>query len=138
SLEIDWAGIVLGVAGLGGVTYALVASGAQGATALTLGTGLGGALALVALVMVERRSPHPLVPPDLFASRQFTAANATTFAVYAALGGVLFLLATDVQVVAGYTPLRAGTAILPVPVVMFLLSARMGRLSSRIGPRLQM
>src|SRR5690606_14571180 len=51
-----------------------------------------GALLLAVFVLIEVRSDHPLVPPSLFASRVFTAANLVTLAVYAALGGVFFLL----------------------------------------------
>jgi hypothetical protein len=64
--------------------------------------------------------------------------NAATLALYAALGGALFLLPIELQVVNGYSPLDAGMALLPLTAIMLLLSARSGRLASRIGPRLQM
>jgi MFS family permease len=56
--------------------------------------------------------------------------------VYAALGGVLFLLAVFLQGSLGFTPLEAGAATLPVTALMLLLSARSGALAQRIGPRL--
>jgi hypothetical protein len=40
--------------------------------------------------------------------------------------------------VAGFSPVAAGAATLPITVIMLLLSARMGRLSARIGPRIPM
>jgi MFS family permease len=95
-------------------------------------------LALAAFVVVERRSSHPLIPPGLFASRQFTAANVVTFIIYAAFGSVFFLLVLDLQVVGGFSALAAGTSLLPVTVLMLVLSARSGALAQRIGPRLQM
>ena len=95
-------------------------------------------LALVAFVVVERRSDHPLVPPGLFASRQFTVTNVVTFAIYAAFGAVFFLLVLHLQVVAGFSPLAAGTALLPVTVLLLVLSSRSGALAARIGPRLPM
>ena len=52
-----------------------------------------GLAALAGFIEIERRSSHPLIPLDIFASRQFTAANLVTFALYAALGSVFFLLA---------------------------------------------
>ncbi len=103
-----------------------------------LAAGLGGVAALVAFVVVERRSPHPMLPLDLFRSRQFTAANLVTFVVYGALGGALFLLPIQLQRVLGYSPLASGVALIPVTVLMLLLSARAGRLAQRIGPRLPM
>ena len=137
--RLDLAGAALGAVGLGGVTYGLVAwpdadlDQPRVWGALTL-----GAAALAAFVADQRRSPHPMVPPSMFASRAFTAANVVTFAVYAALGGVFFLLVLNLRVVAGFSAVAAGTALLPVTVVMLLLSARAGALAQRIGPRLPM
>jgi hypothetical protein len=79
-----------------------------------------------------------MLPLEVFASRVFTAANLVTFAVYAALGGVFFLFVLELQVVVGFTPLAAGTALLPVTVLMLLLSPRAGALADRVGPRLPM
>jgi MFS family permease len=79
-----------------------------------------------------------LLPLALFRSRQFTAANLVTLVIYGALGGGLFLLPIELQQVAHYTPLQAGTALLPITFIMLILSARSGALASRIGPRLQM
>src|SRR5207248_11281845 len=86
----------------------------------------------------ERDASNPMLPLDVFRSRQFTAANLVTFVVYAALGGSLFLLPIQLQRVVGFSPLKAGTALIPITVVMLLLSARAGRLAQRIGPRLPM
>jgi MFS family permease len=97
-----------------------------------------GVLALVAFGINERRSRTPMVPPDIFANPQFTAANVETFIVYAALSGLFFFLVVDLQVVAGFSPLLAGAALLPATAVMLVLSSRMGALSDRIGPRLPM
>ncbi len=113
--------------------------------ALTLGSidglpvlvGAGGVL-LAVFVLIEMRSDHPLVPPALFASRVFTVANLVTLAVYAALGGVFFLLVLELQIVVGYTPLLAGLATLPVTLLMLALSAPSGRWAQRHGPRLPM
>lgn len=138
SPQLDIPGAVLGAAGLAGLTYALIAAGDAGWSPVTVASGVAGALSLVAFVVAERRSKHPLVPLDLFASTQFTAANVVTFAVYGAMGGLFFLLVLDLQVVAGFSPLVAGSALLPLTVLMLLLSARAGGLAQRIGPRLPM
>ena len=136
--RLDLSGAVLAALGLAGLTYASIDAGERGASAATLLPGALGLLALGAFVVVERRSTHPLIPPGLFAARQFTAANVVTFALYAALGAVFFLLVLDLQVVGGFSPLVAGSSLLPVTAVMLLLSARSGALAQRIGPRLQM
>jgi len=138
SPRVDVAGAVLGALGLAGVTYALVAAGERGASTGVLVSGLAGVAGLIGFGLVERRSAHPMLPLGIFASRQFSAANAVTFAVYAALGGVFFLLVVHLQVVAGYSPLAAGTSLLPVTVLMLVLSVRAGALAARTGPRLPM
>jgi hypothetical protein len=71
----------------------------------------------------------------LFRDRRFTGANAVTFLVYAALGVFFVLVVLHLQVVAGFTPLLAGTALLPVTVLMLLFSARVGAVAQRTGPR---
>ncbi len=138
SPHLDLLGALVGALGLAGVTYALVRSGEDGASAAVLTSGLGGVALLVAFVVVERRSRHPMLPVDIFAERQFSAANAVTFAVYAAIGSVLFLLVVHLQVVAGFPPLLAGLALLPITLLMLVLSSRSGALAARIGPRPQL
>ncbi|MDP9239435.1 MAG: MFS transporter, partial [Actinomycetota bacterium] len=79
-----------------------------------------------------------LLPLEVFRSRQFSGANLVTFIVYGALGGAIFLLPVVLQQVAGYSPIQAGTALLPVTALMLIFSSRSGALAARIGPRLQM
>jgi EmrB/QacA subfamily drug resistance transporter len=135
--HLDLRGAALVTVGLAALTYALTDPGG-GWTAGVVVLGVAGLAALVAFVLAERRSAHPMLPPRLFANPQFGAANAVTFVVYAALGGVFFLLVVDLQVVSGFSPLAAGAALLPVTGLMLVLSARAGALSARIGPRLPM
>lgn len=135
---LDVTGAALTAAGLAGVTYALTSLGGGDSGGAALVTGVGGIAALLAFVLVERRSPHPLVPLGLFAERRFSVANAVTLLVYAGLGVFFFLLVLHLQIVAGFSPLVSGTALLPVTVLMLLLSARAGALAERIGPRLPM
>jgi EmrB/QacA subfamily drug resistance transporter len=138
SSTFDLSGTVLGALGLAGLTYASIAVGERGVDPVVIAAAVLGVLALVGFVWVERTTDHPLVPTGLFGSRQFTVANLVTFLVYGALGTVLFLLVLQLQVVAGFSPLAAGTALLPLTLIMLALSARSGALADRIGPRLQM
>ncbi|TQK52868.1 EmrB/QacA subfamily drug resistance transporter [Streptomyces sp. SLBN-118] len=126
--RFDVLGAVLGAAALALVTYALI--GPQ------LWAGIAGVAVGAAFVLVERWRPEPMLPPSIFASRQFTAVNLVTVCVYAAFAGFFFLTALQLQVVAGYSALGAGTALLPTTVLMLLLSARSGELGERIGPRI--
>ncbi|WP_351234846.1 MFS transporter [Streptomyces sp. NPDC002133] len=126
--RFDVLGAVLGALGLGLVTYGLIDK--------SWWAGAAGVLVGAAFVVVERRRSHPMLPPSIFASRQFTAVNVVTVCVYAAFSGFFFLAALQLQVVSGFTALAAGTALLPTTVLMLLLSARSGELAEKIGPRI--
>ncbi len=135
--RLDLRGGLLATLGLGCLTYALI-EGPRGHTAtwLIAATLLLGLAALAAFAWTERRSRDPMLPLGVFSSRQFLAANAVTVVVYAALGGVFFLLVVFLQTSLGYSPLQAGAASLPVTLLMLLFSARAGQLAQRAGPRL--
>jgi len=135
---IDVSGAVLTAVGLAGVSWALIAAGERGATASTLTAGAIGVAALAGFLAVERRSRHPMMPLEIWRSRQFTAANLVTFVVYAAISINFFLLSVALQQVLGYPPMQAGLATVPVTALMLVLSARAGMLAERIGPRLPM
>lgn len=137
--RLDHTGAATGALGLAGLSYGFTAWPAAGAGSpevlVALAAGVAG---LVAFVVAEHRGPHPMLPLGVFASRAFTAANLVTFAVYAANGGVFFLVVLNLQVVGGFSPIAAGAAMLPVTMLMLLLSARAGALGQRTGPRLPM
>jgi EmrB/QacA subfamily drug resistance transporter len=134
--RLDWQGALLAGIGLGGTTYALIEAPGGGASAGVVVAALGGVLALIAFFLRERRVPNPMMPLVMFASRQFSAANAVTLVVYAALGGYFFMFVSFLQVSLGYSPIAAGAASLPVTALMLALSARSGALAQRIGPRI--
>jgi len=136
--QLDLAGAVTTALGLAAVAFALIGAGEGGLSTSEALVGAGGVVALAAFVVIERRSGHPMLPPGIFASRQFTAANAVTLAMYAAIGAVFFLLVVQLQTGLGYSPIAAGAAALPVTLLLLALSARAGELAQRIGPRLPM
>ncbi len=78
------------------------------------------------------------MPPALFRSRTFTVVNAATFLLYGALGLTFFLVSYELQVVARWSALDAGLALMPATVLMVALSVRSGALGQRIGPRAQL
>jgi EmrB/QacA subfamily drug resistance transporter len=137
--KLDVAGVLTGAIGLGGLTYGFTAWTARGpgdpSVLIALVVGVAG---LVAFVLGERHSTHPMLPLEIFRSRAFSGANLVTLLVYAANGGVFFLVVVNLQVVAGFSPLTSGIALLPVTVLMLLLSARSGALGQKIGPRIPM
>jgi EmrB/QacA subfamily drug resistance transporter len=137
--RLDVTGVVTAAAGLAGLTYGFTAWPERGGSSpAVIGALAVGAAGLLGFVLVEWHAKQPMLPLDIFRSRAFSAANLVTFAVYAALSGVLFLVVLNLQVVVGFTALDAGISMLPVTVLMLLLSARGGALSQRIGPRIPM
>ncbi|MBD5633133.1 MAG: MFS transporter, partial [Candidatus Eremiobacteraeota bacterium] len=135
SHSIDVPGATLATLGLGSLVYGLIslqsdAFDLRGYVAASL-----GAIALVAFVAVERRSAHPMVRLDLFASRSFSAANLYTFLLYAAIGGSIYFIPFDLINVQGYPPAAAGAALLPFVAILATLSRFSGALVARSGPR---
>ena len=137
----DVAGAVLAALALAGLTYALIEAPEKADLAVVIAAAMAGAAAAVGFWFVERRRTRapdkvaPMLPLDIFASRQFSAINIITFLVYGAFGGLLFLLVLQLQVVSGFSPVEAGSALLPVTCLMLALSARAGLLAQRVGPR---
>lgn len=135
--RLDYPGATLATVGLAGATYAMIEGPSRGVTSpVVMATAVLGVVGLAGFVLVERRSAHPMLPLGIFASRQFTSANVVTFIVYAALGGVFFLLVVVLQTALGYSPIAAGAASLPVTAIMLALSSASGALAQRSGPRL--
>ena len=132
--RLDWQGTILATLGLGAITYALIEAphGSVGVKPIAV----FGLLALGAFVLVEARSPAPMMPLELFRSRNFSAANLLTFFLYAALGGIFFFLPLDLIQVQRYSATQAGGAMLPFIVLMFVFSGWAGSLVDRFGPRL--
>ncbi|WP_336205087.1 MFS transporter [Nonomuraea sp. LPB2021202275-12-8] len=127
--RFDVLGSVLAALSLAGITYGLIQLDAP--VPLIAGVLLG-----VAFVVVQvRRSPDALVPVEMFRNRVFTAVNVVTLIMYGAMGLVFFLLAVQLQVVSGFSPIAAASALLPATLLMLLLSARAGEVAKRIGPR---
>jgi EmrB/QacA subfamily drug resistance transporter len=135
----DFVAAAVGALGLAGVTGALVEAPVRGiGDPVVIVAAVVGLACLAWFVRMQLRSADPLVPPVLFRDRTFTLANLLTFAMYAALGGVMMLNVMQLQVSLGYSPTEAGLAGLPMTLIMLVLSGRSGALAQRIGPRTQL
>lgn len=134
----DYAGAFLATAGLGGLTYALTLWSAtrsftrEAAVALSIGLVMAAAF----LWNEHRRGNRAMMPLDLFASRCFVGLNLLTFLLYGAFSAAMLLIPYVLITSGGYSPIEAGLAMLPLPILMTTLSPKMGSLAARLGPRL--
>jgi len=132
---LDAAGAVLCVLALGALTWALAAAPDRGASPGVLGAAVLAVLAGAGFAARERTAREALVPPALFADRTFTAANAYTLVVYAALAGSGLLVTLQLQVSLGWSALAAGAATLPSSLLLGVLAGRAGTAGERVGAR---
>ena len=134
----DYAGAALVTGGLGGLTYALTLWSATrqfGAAALVA---LAAGLVLIGgfLFVEHRRGHRAMMPLDLFEGRCFTGLNLLTFLLYGAFAAAMLLIPYVLITSGGYSPVEAGLAMLPLPVLMTSASPTMGALAARTGPRI--
>ncbi len=137
--RVDWLGAALCTLGLGATVFALIEQphAGWGAPWIWMPMGLG-ILLLIAFVWRQRSTPSPILPLDLFRSRNFSAGNIATLFVYAGLSLNGFVVAVYLQQGAGLSATLAGLASLPTTIVVIALSSRIGALAGRLGPRLFM
>ena len=134
----DYAGALLATAGLGGLTYALTLwSATRSLTNEALLALLVGLVVLGAFLWVEyRRGVFAMMPLSLFEGRCFSGLNLLTFLLYAAFAAAMLLIPYVLITSGGYSPVQAGLAMLPLPIVMTTVSPKMGSLAAKMGPRI--
>lgn len=137
--SVDVRGAVLCALGLGGLVYGLIEHSRFGwGNPVVYVPLIAGVVGLVLFVRHERRTAQPMLPLGLFSVRNFSVGNVATFVIYGALSVMVFLVTLFIQQVGGYSASQAGLAMLPVTILLFLLSSRIGALADRYGPRLFM
>ncbi|HEX4677264.1 MAG TPA: MFS transporter [Steroidobacteraceae bacterium] len=133
---LDWLGGLLAFGALGTLVYGLIAASHGGWAQFSVVSALAtGALLLILFALQERRSPAPMVPLELFRSRNFAGINVLTLLLYGALDGALFFLPFLLIQAHGYSATAAGAVYLPFTLILALLSRWSGGLADRFGTR---
>ncbi len=102
---------------------------------LVLGLLVAGPVLLAAFVAFERRSPHPMVPLEMFHEPLLTVSIATGFLAFVAVAATFFLLPFYLEEVLGFDLLTTGIALSVAPLILGIVSPLSGSLSDRIGVR---
>ena len=138
---IDLAGAVTGTGGLALLVYGLskAATGPDGVShwgdALVLASLAAAAVLLVAFVLIELRSSHPLLPMRVLADRNRSGAYLIMLCIGTAMFGMFFFLTLFTQTVLGYSAVLSGVAYLPFTVGIVAAAGLASRLVAQIGPR---
>ena len=134
----DYTGALLATAGLGGATYGLTRWSSSGVLDVFAGASVASGLILLCVFLaVERhRRDKAMMPLAIFTGRCFFGLNLMTFLLYGAFSAAMLLVPYVLIEVVGYSPVQAGMALLPLPILIALGSPVMGQFAARIGPRL--
>ena len=132
--HLDIFGAVLTIAGLGGITYALIDASSRGWNNLdATGSLISGVAILTFFLVRERSTPNPIIPPDIFRSRPFGAINLATLFLYGALSALFYMLPFVLIQTHGYTALQTAFATLPIAVCLVVLSRFGTAIAARVG-----
>lgn len=135
--RLDWLGVGVATLALGALTWGLtVLSAAEPMVGAGLAATSAGFAGLALFVWLEaRQGKHASMPLDLFGTRSFGGLTLLTFMLYGALGATFVLIPYLLIENHGFTPMLAGAALLPIPVILAAGSRTTGALAVRIGPR---
>src|SRR5450759_950362 len=134
--RFDWLGAVVAIVAVGGLAFGATRGQQQAWQDPLAFAALGiGAVALVAFPVLMAVRKNPLVPLDIFRSRNFSVVNLSTLVIYGALYVSLTFQNLFLQGTLGYTPLASGIIGIPSSLLLTLLSTPAGRLAARHGAR---
>jgi EmrB/QacA subfamily drug resistance transporter len=134
--HFDMAGAVSVTAGLVLLVFAIVRAQEWGwGSGRTLGLAAAAFALLAAFIMIERRSPAPLVRLGLFRLRSLAAANGVFLIVAGGLFAMFFFATLYLQIVLDYSPLATGFAFLPVTAGIMIGAVAAQQLIRRVGVR---
>jgi MFS transporter, DHA2 family, integral membrane protein len=131
---LDPVGAVLSLVGLSALIFAIIQGGEDGwTTASVIGAGAIALVALTLFVQWERRTEHPMLPLAFFRDRRFTQGSVVVTVAFFVMFGFFFIATQYLQFARGESPLEAGLALLPLPIMFVAFSPRSAVLAARFG-----
>ena len=131
--RLDVRGLALATTALAAAVYAVIAAGAGTWSGVAVAAPVSLA-AVAALYRTERIVPAPLLPPAVFRSPAFRAANASALIMNLTSNGLLFVVTRYLQSVQGRSAFTAGLMMLAMCVPVPLMAWAAGRATARRGP----
>lgn len=130
---------VTGMLGLVGLTWALIEAGTRGWTSPVVLAGFGVfVLAVPTFVLLEHRARAPMLPLDLFHTKQFSASAIVGVLLNLGFYGLLFVTPLYFQRIHSLGALETGLAMLPMAGMPMIASPLGARLAGRTGPHVPM
>lgn len=132
----DVPGAVTVTLGLLAIIFGITRAESEGWTGTSTLVFLGVGLVLLAIfVVIESRSPHPLLPLRILANRNRGGAYLASFFIGVGLFAIFLFLSYFFQGVLGYSPLESGLLFLPLTAGIIVSAGITSRLLPIIGPR---
>jgi len=133
--HFDVAGALTSVTGMAALVYAFIRAASDGwSDKATLAALAVAAAGLTGFVLTETRAAQPVTPLRLFADGQRSASYAARLLLVGGIFGMFFFATQFLQLVLGFSPVRAGIAFLPMTVGIFGASRLAARLLGRFPP----
>jgi EmrB/QacA subfamily drug resistance transporter len=134
--RIDPAGVLLSTVGMTSLVYAIIAGPVDGwSTPKVLVAVVLAVVGLGAFIVWELRSDHPMLPLELFRNRRFSGASFSIVLLSFGTGALLLMLTQYLQLVLGYSPMKAGLALLPYAIAAAVFNGIGAGLGQKVSNR---
>ena len=135
--KFDFQGAILSSGGLFALLLALIQGASWGwASPAILGLIAMSLLLILAFVYLELQSSQPMLDLRLFKIRPFSAGNVSVLIAFAGLFIATFLMPFFLEQGQGFSPLKAGLLLTPIPLTTMVFAPFAGIFSDRIGTRI--
>ncbi|BDH57819.1 MFS transporter [Tsukamurella sp. PLM1] len=135
SAPFDLVGVALSMAAIFPIVYAVKSAAGHGVHLSTVLIAAAGVAMLIAFIMQQRRTPHPLIPFDLFRNRVFAMAIVGTVIAISTLSSMSYLTGIYLQSVVGFDVLAAAFLGLPAAASVAYFSMRAPWIEQYLGRR---